>query len=173
MPSPSDHTRAPPAKSSDDLAGLSVLLVEDSAVVGEAVKQLLELLGASVSGPAATTAAAESLLAQRLPDVALLDFQLRGGERSDGLIAQLRQRGVPVIVLSGSFEFPTPLSLVGTTILEKPVSEAQLLAHLGSFATHARGSLGDGNGASSGGDVLKSCRWQLRIPNRGLNVLVA
>ena len=122
------------------MAGLSVLLVEDSAAVGEAVKQLLELLGASVSGPAATTAAAESLLAQRLPDVALLDFHLRGGERSDGLIAQLRQHGIPVILLSGSFEFPTPSSLVGTTILEKPVSEAQLLAHLGSLAAQARGN---------------------------------
>ena len=53
-------------------------------------KQLLELLGVSVAGPAVTTAAAESLLAQRLPDVALIDFHLRGGERSDGLIAQLR-----------------------------------------------------------------------------------
>ena len=133
MPSASDHTRAPPAKSSDDLAGLSVLLVEDSAAVGEAVKQLLELLGASVSGPAATTAAAETPIAQRLPDVALLDFHLRGGERSDGLIAQLRQQGIPVILLSGSFEFPIPSSLAGTTLLEKPVSEAQLLAHLGSL----------------------------------------
>ena len=36
-----------------------------------------------------------------LPDVALLDFHLRGGERSDGLIAQLRQQGIPVILLSG------------------------------------------------------------------------
>jgi len=80
LPSASDHTRAPRAKSLDDLAGLSVLLVEDSPAVGEAVKQLLELLGASVTGPAATTAAAESLLVQRLPDVALLDFHLRGGE---------------------------------------------------------------------------------------------
>jgi hypothetical protein len=49
------------------------------------------------------------------------------------MIAQLRQQGVPVILLSGSFEFPTPSSLAGTTILEKPVSEAQLLAHLGSL----------------------------------------
>jgi CheY-like chemotaxis protein len=139
LPSTSEHTRAPRAKSSDDLAGLSVLLVEDSAAVGEAVKQLLELLGASVSGPAATTAAAESLLAERLPDVALLDFHLRGGERSDKLIAQLRQQGVPVVLLSGSFEFPALSSLAGMTILEKPVSEAQLLAHLGSLATQASG----------------------------------
>lgn len=111
-------------------------MVEDSPAIGEAVKQLLELLGASVAGPAATTAAAENLLAQRLPDVALLDFHLRGGERSDGLAAQLRQYGVPVILLTGSFEFPAPSSsLIGTTILEKPVSEAQLLAHLGAIAT--------------------------------------
>ena len=141
MYSASDYTRAPRATPADDLAGLSVLLVEDSSVVGEAVKQLLELLGASVAGPAATIAEAESLLAQRLPDVALLDFHLRGGERSDGLVAQLRQRGVPVILLTGSFEFPAPSSLIGTTILEKPVSEAQLLAHLGAIATqgHSKG----------------------------------
>jgi 5,10-methylene-tetrahydrofolate dehydrogenase/methenyl tetrahydrofolate cyclohydrolase len=42
----------------DDLRGLEVLLVEDSEVVGDAVKQLLELLGAKVSGPAATAAEA-------------------------------------------------------------------------------------------------------------------
>ena len=70
------------AGSSDDLRGLEVLLVEDSWVVGDAVKQLLELLGANVSGPAASIAEAEHLLAQHLPDVALVDFHLRGGEQS-------------------------------------------------------------------------------------------
>jgi len=117
-------------------------LVEDSPDVGQAVKQLLELLGANVSGPAATTAAADGLLAQGLPDVALLDFHLRGGERSEGLVARLRQQGVPVILLTGSFEFPAPSSLIGTTIIEKPVSEAQLLAHLGAIAIQVKGKPG-------------------------------
>jgi CheY-like chemotaxis protein len=138
----SQHGQAPPATSPDDLAGLSVLLVEDSAAIGEAVKQLLELLGASVAGPAATIAEAESLIAQHLPDVALLDFHLRGGERSEGLISQLRQRDVPVILLTGSIESPTPSSLIGATILEKPVSEAQLLAHLGAIAAEAKRKIG-------------------------------
>jgi CheY-like chemotaxis protein len=120
------------------LAGLSILLVEDSAAIGEAVKQLLELLGASVAGPAATIAEAQTLIARNLPDVALLDFHLRGGERSEGLIWQLRQRDVPVILLTGSIESPTPSSLIGATILEKPVSEAQLLAHLGAIAAEAK-----------------------------------
>ena len=136
MPSSNDRP-LPCARSSDDLTGLSILLVEDSPDVGEAVKKLLELLGATVAGPAPTTAAAESLIAERLPDVALLDFHLRGGEQSDGLIARMRQQGVPVIMLSGSFEFPPPPSLAGTTILEKPVSEAELLAHLGPLAIKA------------------------------------
>jgi CheY-like chemotaxis protein len=43
------------AGSSDDLRGLEILLVEDSWSVGEAMKDLLELLGAVVVGPAATT----------------------------------------------------------------------------------------------------------------------
>ena len=95
------------------------------------MKKHLELLGAKVAGPAATVAEAEGLLNEHLPDVALVDFHLREGERSDGLVARLREQGVPVIMLSGSFEFPPLSSLVGVTFLEKPVSEAQLLAHLG------------------------------------------
>jgi len=118
------------AGSSDDLKGLDILLVEDSRDVGEAVKKHLELLGAKVAGPATTTAEAEGLLTKHLPDVALVDFHLRGGERSDGLVARLHEQGVPVIMLSGSFEFPPLPSLEGATFLEKPVSEAQLLAHL-------------------------------------------
>jgi DNA-binding NarL/FixJ family response regulator len=62
------------AGSSDDLRGLEILLVEDSGIVGEAIKDLLELLGADVVGPAATTADAERLLSEHAPDVALVGF---------------------------------------------------------------------------------------------------
>jgi CheY-like chemotaxis protein len=113
----------------DDLQGLEILLVEDSEVVGDAVKQLLELLGAHVSGPAATAEEATTLLGERLPQVALVDFHLRDGD-SSSLIAHLRNQGVPVIILSGSFEFPASVSLQGVTIVEKPISEAQILQHL-------------------------------------------
>ena len=97
------------AGSSDDLRGLEILLVEDSGIVGEAIKDLLELLGADVVGPAATTADAERLLSEHAPDAALVDFHLRGGEVSSGLIARLHEEGVPVIVISGSSESPSLL----------------------------------------------------------------
>src|SRR5713101_7830200 len=93
------------AGSSDDLTDLDILLVEDSWDVGQAVKALLERCGANVDGPAATIAEAETLLTHHLPDVAIVDFHLRGGEQSYSLIARLREQGVPVIMLSGSFEF--------------------------------------------------------------------
>jgi hypothetical protein len=48
---PSSNDQQPTgAGPSDDLTGLDILLVEDSRDVGEAVKQLLELLGATVAG---------------------------------------------------------------------------------------------------------------------------
>jgi DNA-binding response OmpR family regulator len=118
-----------PPEADDDLRGLEILLVEDSKSVGDALKQFLELLGANVSGPAATTGEATKLMTERLPHVALVDFHLRGGD-SSGLIAQLRGEGVPVIMLSGSFEFPAPVSQEGVTIVEKPISEAQILQYL-------------------------------------------
>jgi DNA-binding response OmpR family regulator len=131
--------REPPGPGlSDDLQGLEVLLVEDSRDVADALKSLLELLGANVTGPATTTAEAEKLMVKSLPDAALVDFHLRAGEQSSDLIATLRQRGVHVIALSGSFEFPPPASMAGAVMLEKPVSEAQLLARLSPIAKKAR-----------------------------------
>ena len=63
-----------------DLTGVRILLVEDSWPVGVALKSLLRALGADVTGPAATTADAERLIAQRIPDVGIVDYNLRGGE---------------------------------------------------------------------------------------------
>src|SRR5215831_10187448 len=135
----SSHEHLPATgRSSDDFAGLDILLVEDSRDVGQAVKALLELCGATVAGPAATIADAEVLLACHLPDVAIVDLHLRGGERSDSLIGRLREQGVPIIMLSGSFELASLPSIEGAIILEKPVSEAQLIAHLSPLITKRR-----------------------------------
>ena len=72
-----------------DLHGIHVLLVEDSWHLGVAMKKLLQLHGADVAGPAATTAEAERLIAQRVPDVALVDFNLRDNELADGACCKI------------------------------------------------------------------------------------
>jgi CheY-like chemotaxis protein len=127
--SPSHEHELSETEQPDDLRGLRVLLVEDSPAVADALKQHLELLGATVAGPAATTTEAKEVIMGGRPDVALVDFHLRG-ENSYTLIAQLRQEGIPVIMLSGSIESPAQALLEGVMMLEKPVREEQILEHL-------------------------------------------
>jgi DNA-binding NtrC family response regulator len=114
---------------SADLNGVDILLVEDSWHVGQAMRNLLLLMGANVAGPAATTAEAERLLSEHAPDVAIVDISLRGGERAFNLIDRLHEQGVRVIAISGYAEIP-PVSGKPMAFLQKPVSVPELLAVL-------------------------------------------
>jgi DNA-binding NtrC family response regulator len=119
----------PTEAESSELKGLDILLVEDSWHIGSAMKNLLGLMGANVAGPAATVAEAARLMSEHAPDVAIVDISLRGGERADPLIDRLHDQGVPVVVISGYAEVPQILGKA-VAVLQKPVSEAQLLASL-------------------------------------------
>jgi DNA-binding NtrC family response regulator len=119
----------PPRPGSAELQGVGILLVEDSWHVGKAMKRLLHLLGADVAGPVATTADAERLVAERAPDVAIVDINLRDGERSNNLIDRLLEQRISVIVVTGYATVSLPAGKVAA-ILEKPVSKEQLLAIL-------------------------------------------
>ncbi len=111
------------------LQGVRILLVEDSWQLGMALKSLLRSLDAEVDGPAATSADAERLVAQNVPQVALVDINLRGGERAYGLIDRLLGHGIHVIVTSGYSDLPmVPDKVAG--ILQKPLNEEQLFAIL-------------------------------------------
>jgi CheY-like chemotaxis protein len=119
--------RAVPEPGCADLTGLHVLVVEDSVELGLAVTSLLQACGADVAGPVATAAEADRLIAGELPDAALIDIHLRGGERADELIARLHDRGVRVVVTSGdSSGLEKRAGTVAT--LSKPFSEAELIA---------------------------------------------
>lgn len=112
-----------------DLNGLCVLVVEDSWQVSSGLKMLLESCGAEVMGPAATAAQAERLTAERRPDVAIVDINLRRGERSYGLIDQLHDQGIRVVVMTGYADTSVPAGKA-EAILQKPVLEDRLLASL-------------------------------------------
>jgi DNA-binding response OmpR family regulator len=74
------------ASGSWNLRGMRILLVEDSWQLGIALKSLLRSFDAEVDGPVATTTDAEHLIAEHVPDAAVVDINLRQGERSYGLI---------------------------------------------------------------------------------------
>lgn len=117
------------------LRGMRILLVEDSWQLGIALKSLLRSFDAEVDGPVATTMDAEHLIAEHVPDAAVVDINLRQGERSYGLIDRLIDQGVPVVVTSGYSDLP--MVPAKAHILEKPISEEKLIAILRSVAdTH-------------------------------------
>ena len=79
---------------------LKVLVVEDEFLIAEEMAAVLEDAGHVVLGPAASVRAAEAMLADDQPDVAVIDANLRG-ETSAPLAASLRDRGIPFCVCTG------------------------------------------------------------------------
>ena len=121
---PGSHERT--VSGSSELRDARILLVEDSWHVGNAIKRLLRALGADVAGPAATIADAERLVAERAPDVAIVDINLREGERANTLIDRLQQQRIPVVVITGYTAVSLPPGKV-EAILQKPVSVEKFL----------------------------------------------
>ena len=118
-----------PTPDHPEFNGLRVLIVEDDWTISTGLATLLEAWGADVIGPAATTADAVHLVSKNTPDVALVDISLRRGERSDGLIDQLHDQGIRVVVLSGYAEVRLAEGKAAA-FLQKPIREELLLASL-------------------------------------------
>ena len=80
--------------------GLMVLVVEDEFLIAMDLEAMLKEHGWCVLGPAATVAEALRLLEDgKMPDVALLDVNLRG-ETVVPVAEVLRERGVPIVLAS-------------------------------------------------------------------------
>src|SRR5215475_10805301 len=108
-----------------NLSGQRILVVEDSWHLGVALKSLLRSVGAEVAGPVATSAEAERLIAEQVPDVAIVDFNLRGGELAHDLIDKLNALSVRVIVISGYATLPVAPEKV-VAVFFKLMSEEQI-----------------------------------------------
>jgi DNA-binding response OmpR family regulator len=107
------------------LAGIRLLLAEDSWIIAEALKEVLQHHGAKVAGPVSTVADARRLANDGLFDAAVFDVNLRG-ELATELIVELAGRGVEIVVLSG-YSIDRELQGKVALCLEKPVSESQLV----------------------------------------------
>ncbi len=122
------------------LAGMRILVVDDSWQLGIAMTSLLQAFGAEVSGPVATAADARRLACEQAPDAALVDFNLRGGELAHDLIRRLHELGIHVVVTTGYTELPG-ITGPAVAVLHKPISETALLGSLRPLAARkAQGS---------------------------------
>lgn len=78
-----------------------VLLVEDEPLIAMMLEDFIDVLGHRVAGTAESVATALPLVEGGGIDVAILDVNLRGGERSWPIADALAERGVPMIFASG------------------------------------------------------------------------
>ncbi len=112
----------------ETLAGLKVLVVEDSYLIAEHVSDLLTQHGAEVVGPVGRLESGLKLVEEGTPvDGALLDVNL-DGEFCFPIASALRQRHVPFAFLTGYDDGDIiPHDFAGAPRLGKPLDEAQLL----------------------------------------------
>ena len=83
-----------------DLAGTTVLVVEDEFLVAIEYQILLDRFGCEVLGPVPSIAEAFVLLRHNRPDMALLDVRLGNG-RVTPIAEALKAAGVPFVLVTG------------------------------------------------------------------------
>lgn len=105
------------------------LLVEDEALGGFLIRDMLEGLGWAVDGPHVRVEDAIEALGRGGFAVALLDVNL-GGERSWPVADAAARAGVPVVFATGYDPRTPELTARGAPILTKPFTEAALRAAL-------------------------------------------
>lgn len=110
------------------LAGKTILVVEDEALVAEMIVEMLVGLGATVIGPATTFAMALALAESEGIDAAVLDINLRG-ERVDPIADRLKARGVPVLFATG-YGVAAGVYCRDAPVIDKPYTQERLVSAL-------------------------------------------
>ena len=116
------------------LEGLSVLVVEDEAIISFLLEDMLAELGAAQVRHAASVAAAIALLDERMPDLAVLDVNL-GGERVYPVAERLETAGAAFIFTTGYGRSGLEPRWQTRTVIQKPFNIEGLTRALQSALT--------------------------------------
>ena len=79
----------------------SILVVEDEPLISMMIEDFLDVLGKRHAGTADSVSAALTLIAVGDIDAAILDVNLRGGEKSFPVAAALAEEGIPFVFATG------------------------------------------------------------------------
>jgi CheY-like chemotaxis protein len=125
----------PPAQKPDNLIKLEsgsrkrVMLVEDEALVGMMMRDMLSDLGYFVVGPFCSLAEAQGALEGRQYDCAILDLNLRG-DLVYPIANSLDQSGTPYLFVTGYGPESTEARYAHVPVLQKPIARDSLDAAL-------------------------------------------
>jgi DNA-binding response OmpR family regulator len=107
------------------MKALRVLVVEDDAMIGELVTEMLEEMGHDVCAIEATEADAVTSASQYRPDLMIVDARLGNGSGVSAVDEILRTRLVPYLFVSGNISRVQALR-PGAVVLQKPFHKAEL-----------------------------------------------
>lgn len=107
----------------DLLNGCRVLVVEDESLVAMLLETILEDMGCTPVGPAATVDEGLAMAESETLDAALLDVNV-AGRQIFPVAETLRARGVPFVFSTGYGEGGLPDEWRGQATLQKPFTES-------------------------------------------------
>jgi CheY-like chemotaxis protein len=107
----------------------TILVVEDEPLVAMVLESIIEDMGASLVGPAASVEKALSLIEAGGFAGALLDVNLRG-ERVDAVADALAAKGLPFVFTTGHGIDGIPAAHRHRPMLSKPFRDADITAVL-------------------------------------------
>ena len=105
------------------LTGRRVLVVEDESLVAMLLETILEDMGCTPVGPAATVDDGLKMANDEQLDAALLDVNV-AGKQVFPIAEALRARGVPFVFSTGYGEGGLPDEWRGQATIQKPFTEA-------------------------------------------------
>jgi two-component system, response regulator PdtaR len=105
----------------------TALIVEDEAIIALDLAAELQAFGLDILGPAKTYEQAMEIVSRTLPDIAIVDVVLNGLAHGSRIAADLRTRGVRVLVTSGG----EPSADCDAVFLAKPWTRDDLMHALG------------------------------------------
>ena len=105
-----------------------ILIVEDEALIGLALRMVLNMAGYRVHGPVATSKHALDLAATEPPDLAFVDVNLSGGTEGFDIVRALnREHGTTCIFLTAWPELASKAKDVALGVIGKPYSPDAVL----------------------------------------------
>lgn len=107
--------------------GHHILIVEDDVLQAMDLEFALQDAGFTTIGPAATPSSALSILDDKLPDYAILDYNL-AHETSADVAVRLRSEEVPFVYITGQKEqLREDKSAPRAEVFQKPYIQSQLI----------------------------------------------
>jgi CheY-like chemotaxis protein len=98
----------------------SILIVEDEPLIAMMLEDFLESLDHKVVATCDSIAAALGHVEAGGFDVAIIDVQLKDGEKVWPVADRLAERGIPFVLATGGHIEPPPAAHAGAPVLAKP-----------------------------------------------------